>query len=219
MSYAIMRMEKLKGNLRGIGKHIDRSYNGTSISPSNANPNKIKNNIHWNADGIAYSQNEWTAYTKDKPLYKRIENKIKEKYTLKRQIRKDAVKAIEYIFTSDTLKMDEIMNDERMTANWMKDNKDFVAAIYGEENIISMHLHCDETTYHCEVVVVPITNDGRLSAKEFINGKKDLSAQQTSYAELMEKYGMERGQKGSPTKHQRPNSKNFNQSHNHVYNH
>ncbi len=33
MSYAIMRVMKIKGDMRGIGKHIDRASNGETESP------------------------------------------------------------------------------------------------------------------------------------------------------------------------------------------
>lgn len=204
-----MRMMKIKSNLNGIGKHIDRAYNGETISPQNANPNEVNKNMHWDNKGNAYTQKEWTAFTKENPLQKRVNDRIREGYKLDKKIRKDAVKAIEYIFTSDNQKMNEIFSDEDIYRSWMADNKKFISDIYGEENVISMHLHCDEKTYHCEAVVTPITEDGRLSAKEFINGKQDLSKQQTVYSEMMKKYGLERGELGSTTKHQRPNSKYF----------
>jgi len=91
-------------------------------------------------------------------------------------------------------------------SQWVKDNKAFLASIYGEENIISMHLHLDEQTPHMHAIVVPITEDGRLSCKSFVDGKRDLAEQQTQYSKLMEKYGMHRGQEGSTARHQKVNS-------------
>lgn len=208
MSYAIMRLMKIKNNINRIGKHIDRAYQGETVSPSNANTEKANNNIHWDDKGVAYTQAEWTIYTKDNPLQKRVNKKINSGYKLDKKIRKDAVKAIEYIFTSDHQKMNEIFSSEKLYKSWINDNKHFITSIYGEQNLVSMHLHCDEKTYHCEIVVTPITDDGRLSAKSFIDGKKDLSKQQTAYAEIMKKYGMERGELGSTARHQKPNTYN-----------
>ncbi|MCD8405218.1 plasmid recombination protein [Tenacibaculum finnmarkense genomovar ulcerans] len=216
MSYAIMRVEKLKGDLNGIGKHIDRSFQGENCSPNNSNANQVTDNLHWDNKGSIFSQNEWTEYTKINHLKKRVNDHIKENYKVDRAIRKDAVKCVEYLFTSDTQKMNDIFSDAKIYEEWIRDNREFLADIYGKENIISMHLHTDETTYHMEVVVVPITSDGRLSAKEFINGKKDLSNQQTVYAERMEKYGMQRGIKGSSARHIAP--KNLNKTQNYERN-
>ncbi|QXP52550.1 MobV family relaxase [Cellulophaga sp. HaHa_2_1] len=215
MSYAVMRIMKIKGDISGLGKHIDRASNGETVSPQNANPDEVNNNIHWDENGYSYNQKEWTKYTKNKPLQTRINNNIKERYKLDKRIRKDAVKAVELIFSSDHQKMNEIFSEEEYYKSWISDNKEFVIEHFGgKENIISMHLHADETTYHMEVVVTPITKDGRLSAKSFIDGKKDLIKMQTSYAERMEKYGMKRGEKGSSARHQKPNKfKKINHEH------
>ncbi len=182
----------------------------------NANPKEVNNNIHWDKNGISFTQNEWTQFTKHNPLNNRINNNINERYKLDRKIRKDAVKAIEIILTSDNQKMNEIFSNEDSYKSWINDNKEFVAEHFGgNENIVSMHLHTDETTYHMEIVITPITQDGRLSAKSFINGKKDLSKMQTAYANKMERYGMIRGEKGSSARHQKPNKfKTKNHEHN-----
>ena len=78
MSYAVMRMIKLKSNLRGIGKHIDRSFQGETISPQNANPEESHRNIHWDNLGNSYTQKEWTEYTRTNNLQKRVNDNIKK---------------------------------------------------------------------------------------------------------------------------------------------
>jgi len=50
--------------------------------------------------------------------------------------------------------------------------------------------------------VVPITQDGRLSAKEFIGNKTKMSADQDTFAEAVKEIGLQRGIKGSKAKHQ-----------------
>ncbi|WP_299767003.1 MobV family relaxase [uncultured Dokdonia sp.] len=205
MSYAVMRLQKIK-NSGALGKHIDRSSDGSISIPENASPITVANNIHWDKNGKSYTQNEWTLFSQANPLSKRINDEIKERYSLDKKIRKDAVKAVEYIMTSDHYKMNEIFKKPEVYSQWVKDNKAFLASIYGEENIISMHLHLDEQTPHMHAIVVPITDDGRLSCKSFVDGKRDLAEQQTQYSKLMEKYGMHRGQEGSTARHQKVNS-------------
>ena len=215
MSYAVMRVQKIKGNLSGIGIHTDRCNGGETVAPSNADIERVDHNLHWDKRGIAYTQNEWNKEVKGNGLNKRVNDHIKENYKLDRAIRKDAVKCLEYIFSSDNLKMNEIMEKPDIFENWIKDNRQFLADIYGEKNIVDMHLHLDETTPHLEVIVCPITSDGRLSAKEFINGKNSLIQHQTDYAERMEKYGMKRGEKGSTAKHQHQKNYTKTQSYEH----
>lgn len=200
MSYAVLRMQKIK-NPGALGRHIDRSSQGEISVPGNANENSILNNIHWDKNGKSYTQIEWMNYSKNNPLSKRISDKIKSDYKLDKKIRKDAVKAVEYIMTSDTVMMNKIFSNQGLYMEWVKDNKSFLESVFGSENIVSLHLHLDEKTPHLHAIVVPITKDGRLSCKSFVDGKKDLSKQQTDYAKLMSKYGMQRGELGSTARH------------------
>lgn len=72
---------------------------------------------------------------------------------------------------------------------------------YGEKNIMRFTLHMDETTPHIHAVVVPLTKDGRLSAKEITGGPKGMEQLQDEYGAKMARFGLERGLKGSPSKH------------------
>ena len=63
-------------------------------------------------------------------------------------------------------------------------------------------VHHDETTPHLSAFVVPLTRDGRLSAKEFIGDRRQMSADQTSFAAAVQHAGLERGIPGSRATHQ-----------------
>jgi hypothetical protein len=78
--------------------------------------------------------------------------------------------------------------------DWLKDK-------HGEENIISATIHRDETTPHLAAFVVPITKDGRLSARDYLGGRKLLSEAQTSYAKQVAHLGLERGVEKSKAQH------------------
>ena len=54
-------------------------------------------------------------------------------------------------------------------------------------------VHRDEATPHLSAFVVPLTQDGRLSAKEFIGGRSKMRDDQSTYAESVKKLGLERG--------------------------
>jgi hypothetical protein len=64
-------------------------------------------------------------------------------------------------------------------------------------------LHMDERTPHIHAHMVPITEDGRLSATHFLDGRKKMKALHTRYAGYMEELGLERGREGSRATHQR----------------
>ncbi|MDS0012511.1 plasmid recombination protein [Enterobacter hormaechei] len=50
-------------------------------------------------------------------------------------------------------------------------------------------VHRDEATPHWSAFVVPVTQDGRLSAKEFIGGRSKMREVQSTYAESGKKDG------------------------------
>jgi hypothetical protein len=204
MSYAIIRTQKLK-SFSGIGRHIDRvDADGNNYSPDNAEVDKISLNIHWDRSGKALSQDEWREAVENDSLGSRVKERIKEGYKIPKAIRKDAVKAIEYILTSDNRKMREIeSNPERFKA-WIAENRNFIEAIHGKENIVAFTLHRDEETPHIHAVVVPLTKDGRLTMEPYVGSAKILSQLQNKYASAMEKFGMKRGQEGSRARHERP---------------
>lgn len=202
MGFAILRVEKIK-SFGGIGKHIDRGYRGEAHIPDNADESRFQSNVHWNEKGNFFNQKKWLEHTKNKPLYKRVNDRIKEGYTQQKAIRKDAVKALEYLMSSDHHTMTKIAEDGELFKEWMQANKAFLEERHGAENIISISCHFDESTPHVHAVVVPLTSDGRLSAREFVNGSKMLSEVQTKYAKLMSKFGMQRGREGSKRRHEK----------------
>lgn len=61
-------------------------------------------------------------------------------------------------------------------------------------HVVSAVIHYDETTPHLHVLSVPLTQDGRLSAREIIGNRANLSRMQTEFFEQVGKgYGLERG--------------------------
>lgn len=78
---------------------------------------------------------------------------------------------------------------------------DFFSERYGAENIINATVHMDEATPHMHIGIVPITSDGRLSAKDIFN-PLELKQLQTDFAEEVgKKFKLERGKEGSDVKH------------------
>ena len=79
------------------------------------------------------------------------------------------------------------------------DNYIALAKRIGEKNIISFIVHCDEKNCHIHATIVPILEDGRLSAKDMFGGGSLVSARDKMrewhdwYATVNEKWGLERG--------------------------
>lgn len=61
-------------------------------------------------------------------------------------------------------------------------------------HIISAVVHYDETTPHMHIISVPLTEDGRLSARDVIGNKAKMSKTQDQFFEQVGKsYGLQRG--------------------------
>ena len=88
--------------------------------------------------------------------------------------------------------------DRDRTKEFFRDAYEFLADRYGRENVISATVHMDEQTPHMHFNFVPVTPDGRLSAKDVLN-RKSLTEQQDAFHEAVgRKYGLDRGEpKGS----------------------
>jgi hypothetical protein len=120
------------------------------------------------------------------------------------KVRHDSVRGVEVLLTASPeafpRQADGTPNDWH-GSQWAEANIAFLKAKFGEQNVVSCTLHQDELTPHFHAVVVPITPDGRLSAKDLFN-PKTLRALQTEYAEAMKPFGMERGVEHSRAQHE-----------------
>lgn len=157
-------------------------HNRRERDHSNSNPD-----IDYTRTAENYSLKD-TELSYNRSINKRIEGG----YTGKKALRKDAVRMCELLFTSDNTFFTELSNEQERA--FFKDCYDFAAKRYGEANIISAVVHKDEKTPHLHLDFVPLTADGRLSAKSILGGKKELQQLQDDFfIEVSQKWGLERG--------------------------
>jgi hypothetical protein len=179
--YAVLHIDKNKGGQVGLAKHIARE-----TTPLNADPSRK----HLNEIAIVGSMDQVAD----------IEKRIKKGVTQKTAVRKDAVKAMQIMLTGSHEQMKHIV-DSGQLKEWKSLNLSWLNETFGSENVVNVALHMDEETPHLHATVTPITNDGRLCAKEFMT-KLKLKNYQTEYAKRLEKLGLMRGIEGSKAKHQ-----------------
>lgn len=189
MGYAVFHASKGSGKGGKLGAHIDRDESQKQTFKS-ADPERK----HLNSDLL---KNEFSKMK----LEDAIKKKIDEGYRGKKAIRKDAVKFIPMVMTGSHKEMKEIFSDKKKANAWIQANYAFACKEFGKENIVRCTLHLDEKTPHLHIVVVPLTKDGRLSAKEIFGNRIDLSARQTRYADAMSDFGLKRGVIGSKAVH------------------
>ena len=188
-SYAVLHILKYK-NLSKIGSHIDRKYISKNVNKELDYLNEILGDMvdesrsHLREEGVASKHND---------LKKDVEAVISESYKSTNKIRSNAVLALGVILTGSHEKMKEIESDEEKFGNWKLANYEFVCREFGKSNIVRFTLHRDEKTPHYHCVVVPITKDGRLSARDLIGGNQQLKELQDRYAESMRPFGLSRG--------------------------
>lgn len=188
VSYGILRLQKFTaGSCRGIEIHDLRKKKGVS----NTNLD-----INW----LDSYKNYDLCPEKNTNFYATCKNKI-AKLNLKKAVRKDAIVMSQFLVTSDSDFFNGITPAEQ--EQFFLDSYNFIANRYGAENIVSAIVHLDEKTPHMHINLVPITPDGRLSAKKLFT-RTSLSQLQTDFFNSVgEKYGLERGIVGSKAKHKK----------------
>lgn len=193
-NYAVLHSTKGGKSSGGLGNHIDR-VEGMEHTFKHADPERKHLNINFNVPRDRQNMK----------LSDAINDRIKEGYNGKRKIRTDAVKFTTHVLTGSHEKMKEIFSDKNKANEWIKANFAFISKEFGKENIVRFNLHLDEKTPHIHAVTVPLTADGRLSAKETIGNKKAMQERQDRYAEAMKAFGLERGMKNTGIKHEDAN--------------
>jgi len=173
MSYSIIRIEKVKGSfITGLQIHNQREK---ELTNKDIDKEKTSQN---------YDLKNGTNTVNYEERFKQIIADAGVK-----TVRKTSVKAVDVLTTSDTEFFDKLSDEEQ--AKYFQANYDFLAEKYGERNIIASVVHLDEKTPHMHTTIVPITEDGRLSARDFFNPPIKLKQLQTEYNYYINEKGFE----------------------------
>lgn len=183
VGYAVVHMMKIKsGAVGGIQSHNNREHEPKT------NPDVDMSRSEDNYDLIPCDN------------YKRsIKEKLSNLVESSRAVRKDAVVVCNFIVTSDNETMNALGADRQR--EFFQDSVKWFSDRYGADRVLNATVHMDEATPHLHIGVMPITQDGRLSAKAIFT-KTEMKAIQTEFArDVGEKYGLERGVEGSERTH------------------
>lgn len=185
MSYSICRIAKMKsGGVTGIQIH-DRREKDVSHTNKDIDWSRTHENV--------------TLIERQGTFQRAVKERI-EGLDLKRAVRKDATVMVQAMITSDKAFFDGMTKPEQV--EFLKKGYEFIKDRYGEENVVSATIHMDEKTPHVHVNFVPVTEDGRLSAKDLF-GPKDLRTLQDDFNRYCREngYDLERGDPESKAKH------------------
>ncbi|GAE86145.1 MobV family relaxase [Bacteroides reticulotermitis] len=205
MGFVVLHIKKPKGNDARTTAHIERT-----VQPANADPART----HLNRELIDFPDG---VETRTQAIQHRIEHA-----GISRKITDNQVRALQVMLSATHEDLQRIQSDGKLD-DWCRDNIDWLRDTFGKDNVVSAVLHMDEKTPHIHATVVPIVQGERRKAKrEEQNGKKryrkkpkdavrlcaddvmtrdNLERFQDTYAEKMEKYGLQRGIRGSEARH------------------
>ena len=178
MTYAIMRAKKL-ANMGSVAASMQHCYRERETH--NADQERTPDNQHLVAKSTDEAMGKLRALLPEKR-------------------RKDAVLMVEYVMTASPEWFDKATPEQEKA--FFQRSLQWLADKYGADRIVTASIHRDEATPHLSAFVVPLTQDKRLSAKEFIGSRDKMRADQTSYAGCVADLGLERGIEGSKATHQ-----------------
>ena len=180
--HAILRFEKHKGNpARPLEAHHERQKEQYASNPD-IDTSRSKYNFH-----IVKPEGRY---------YHFIQSRIEQAGC---RTRKDSTRFVDTLITASP----EFFKKKppKEIQEFFQRAADFLIGQVGRENIVSAVVHMDEKTPHLHLCFVPLTADGRLSAKEIIGNRKNLVRWQDEFWQHMVKQypELERGESASQT--------------------
>ena len=207
MGYVVCHIQKPKGNDAGTSAHIERR-----VHPANADQSRE----HLNEQLVEYPDG---VENRTQAIQHRIETA-----GITRKIGTNQVRALRVMLSGTHEDMKRIEAEGKL-GEWCEDNMRWLRDTFGADNVVSADLHRDEQTPHIHATVVPIVtgerrkkpsnkpidpnkrtyrkkpaNTVRLCADDVMT-RDNLERFQDTYAEAMEKYGLQRGIRGSEARH------------------
>lgn len=179
MSYLVCHVQKFKASdVKGMQKHNQRESENSKNKDIDRSKTELNYDLH-NEDHINYNH--------------KVKGIIQDGFKGDRAMRKDAVVMTGTLITSDGEFFKRLSPEEQK--EFFKQSYEYLKDRYGEKNIISAAVHMDETTPHMHLCSVPLTEQGKLSAKTLFDRKSLLQLQKGLPAYLKSKgFDIERGE-------------------------
>lgn len=165
MAYAILRFQKHKGGAsKALSAHHERTKESYASNPD-IDRSRTAQNIHLVTPRWSYEQ------------------EIKRRIQIAGcKVRKDSVK---FVDTMVAVSPEFAEKHDSEMQEYFERAFDFLQKRIGQQNIISAVVHLDEKTPHMHLCFVPLTTDGRLSAKEILGNKKTMIQWQDEFYACM----------------------------------
>ena len=174
-----------------------KKYKGPAISPIEAHNERTKEQYASNPD-IDVSRSRYNLHLVQ-PQGRYREEADRMISAANCRVRKDSVRVVEALVTASP----EFFKDKtnREIRAYFEYALEFLRSKQDSQTFISAVVHMDEKTPHLHLCFVPLTADGRLSAKEIIGNRKNLVKWQDEFWQHMVKQypELERGESASQT--------------------
>jgi len=176
-----MRFAKQKGGFGALQAHHERTKDKYKSNPD---------------IDISRKHHNFHIIQPEQTYMKEVNNRIKSAGC---RTRKDSVRFIDTLITASP----EFFKGKKKSEvhEFFKTAVDFLAQKIGKDNIFTATVHMDERTPHLHLCFTPITQDGRLSAKEIIGNRTQLTKWQDNFfTHMVKKFpDLERGESASIT--------------------
>lgn len=180
--YAILRFAKHKGgSCRALEVHHERQKDKYASNPD-IDTEKSKYNFH--------------VVTPTKYYRHEVDERIQAAGC---RTRKDSTRFVDTLITASP-EFFKGRKQEEIKA-FFETAVDFISQKIGKDNIFSAVVHMDEKTPHLHLCFTPITKDGRLSAKDILGNRAQLSKWQDEFhAHMVKQFpGLARGESAFET--------------------
>lgn len=165
-----LHARKHKTGSRGLQLHNEREPGGKHSNPNIDDSRTGDNIILVGRDGKTYSE--------------RISEILSAGYKGKRAVRKDAVKMVEFTVQLGGDISTKGTEDDQVEV--LLGAYEELKTMYGATNIVSAVIHLDESTPHLHFDFVPLTQSGKLSAKEVLGDKNKMRKTQADFLKAMQ---------------------------------
>jgi hypothetical protein len=196
MAFAILRTAKLKtaGNCGGLNNHLERKMEV---------PNADQELTYLNSRQVGSGD-----------LVKDVASRLQAAGIEKP--RKNAVMAIEHLMTASPEAFRFSKSKDTQTGKptlagskediqrwngFVKGCRQWLHTQYDAHNLVNFTVHLDEQTPHIHAIVVPIDAKGKLNCRAYLGGREKLRAMQSSFADVHQGNGLQRGIEGSQARH------------------
>lgn len=168
--YCIMRMEKRKkADISGLQREATRTateYNNRVVPGMDIYNQELVHSDDWLAS---------------------IQHEID---TAGARTRSNSVVGLDTVYTASPEFFK--LHDSQTAGDFFRDCLEYHRQRYG--HVVSAVVHYDEQTPHMHVLSVPLTRDGRLSAREIVGNRVTMAhAQDMFFEQVGKSYGLERG--------------------------